>query len=102
MHVMFFLICIAAFCCSDVYAALRGNVQSHEVSERSYSTIPGYYCFRDIDGMTDAMFDLEKQYPELVSIQSKFRLLNIRKSIIFLTTLCVLHLFIPQLLANRI
>ncbi|KAL7479391.1 hypothetical protein ACHAW6_005124 [Cyclotella cf. meneghiniana] len=33
-----------------------------------YSTIDGFTCFRDLQGMTDAMFDLEKNYPDLVSV----------------------------------
>ncbi|KAL7485336.1 hypothetical protein ACHAW6_010935 [Cyclotella cf. meneghiniana] len=35
---------------------------------KDYSTIDGYNCFRDLQGMTDAMFDLEKKYPHLVTV----------------------------------
>eukprot|EP00804_Cyclotella_cryptica_P007423 CCRYP_002628-RC/>CCRYP_002628-RC protein AED:0.04 eAED:0.04 QI:260/1/1/1/0.75/0.6/5/5197/651 len=65
------------------YASLRGDIQrkaypslhhsrqhANAISSRSYSNIPGFDCFHDIQGMTDAMFDLEKEYPDLVSIQS--------------------------------
>ena len=36
---------------------------------QSYSTIDGYDCFRDMNGMTQAMLDLETNYPDLVSIE---------------------------------
>ena len=37
---------------------------------QSYSTIDGHSCFRDLEGMTKAMFDLETNHPDLVSIES--------------------------------
>jgi hypothetical protein len=33
-----------------------------------YNSIPGSKCFHSIDGMTKAMLDLEKSYPDLVSV----------------------------------
>ena len=50
-------------------ASRRGELKQRTLS-RSYKTIPGHDCFRDIDGMTEAMFDLESDYPDLVTIQS--------------------------------
>ncbi|KAL7470537.1 hypothetical protein ACHAXS_010793 [Conticribra weissflogii] len=35
-----------------------------------YTTIPGFSCFRDLQGMTDAMFDLAKEFPELVTMEN--------------------------------
>lgn len=35
-----------------------------------YTTIPGFSCFRDLQGMTDSMFDLAKNFPELVTVES--------------------------------
>ena len=41
---------------------------TRSLQNQDYSTINGHTCFRDIEGMNQAMFDLEKNYPDLVSI----------------------------------
>lgn len=57
-----------------LYASLRGGDEARSLSQGgSYSKIPGYDCFRSIDGMTDTMFDLEKDYPNLVSIKCELK-----------------------------
>lgn len=62
---------IALWLITDASASpLPGELESRRVLSGSYTTIPGHDCFRNIDGMTDAMFDLEDQYPDLVSIES--------------------------------
>eukprot|EP00804_Cyclotella_cryptica_P022468 CCRYP_015106-RA/>CCRYP_015106-RA protein AED:0.03 eAED:0.03 QI:9/1/1/1/1/1/3/600/771 len=43
------------------------NAHRH-LQSGDYSTIDGYSCFRNLQGMTDAMFDLEKNYPDLASV----------------------------------
>jgi carboxypeptidase T len=42
---------------------------NRNLQSQNYSTIDGYTCFRDLDGMTQAMFDLEANHPDLVSIE---------------------------------
>ncbi|KAL7480058.1 hypothetical protein ACHAW6_005764 [Cyclotella cf. meneghiniana] len=78
------LLCLIGLCSYNaVHATLRGDTQRKAypslhrsrqreaaISNKSYRNIPGFDCFHNIQGMMDAMLDLEKEYPDLVSVQS--------------------------------
>jgi hypothetical protein len=67
------LLGIALLSSGAACASLRGGTRrQNAIIGRSYSNIQGSSCFRSIQGMTDAMFDLEKEYPNLVSIECEY------------------------------
>lgn len=43
-------------------------VSAAAVIDTQYETIQGHDCFRNLKGMTESMFDLEVNYPELLSV----------------------------------
>ncbi|KAL7427878.1 hypothetical protein ACHAXH_003712 [Discostella pseudostelligera] len=52
---------------SQLTTPVRAQQQSSS-SSSSYSTIDGFSCFRNMDGMMQSMFDLADAYPHLASI----------------------------------